>query len=121
MYFEVFLLNAHFFPLGVEMHSDISKYEDTLKEYANYKDFLLKLSPLEWQEKQQFRKEMAEKIRAQQQQQAAAKAVQGASVTLPNRRTVPINIATSLVGVFKKLTRIFKIKSYEIIMKNRKY
>jgi len=32
--------------------SDISKYEDILKEYKKYKEFLLMLSPPEWQEKQ---------------------------------------------------------------------
>lgn len=31
--------------------SDISKYEDILKEYKKYKEFLLMLSPPEWQEK----------------------------------------------------------------------
>ncbi|XP_066522352.1 cilia- and flagella-associated protein 100 isoform X2 [Hoplias malabaricus] len=36
----------------VAIKSDISKYEDTLKEYKLYKDFLFKLSPVEWQEKQ---------------------------------------------------------------------
>ncbi|KAI4883056.1 hypothetical protein NFI96_029344 [Prochilodus magdalenae] len=36
----------------VAIKSDISKYEDTLQEYKLYKDFLFKLSPLEWQEKQ---------------------------------------------------------------------
>ena len=32
--------------------SDISKFEDILKEYTLYKDFLFKLSPPEWQETQ---------------------------------------------------------------------
>ncbi|XP_017553264.1 cilia- and flagella-associated protein 100 [Pygocentrus nattereri] len=36
----------------VAIKSDISKYEDTLQEYKLYKDFLFKLSPPEWQEKQ---------------------------------------------------------------------
>ncbi|XP_072539230.1 cilia- and flagella-associated protein 100 isoform X2 [Salminus brasiliensis] len=36
----------------VAIKSDISKYEDILQEYKLYKDFLFKLSPLEWQEKQ---------------------------------------------------------------------
>ncbi|XP_036425482.1 cilia- and flagella-associated protein 100 [Colossoma macropomum] len=36
----------------VAIKSDISKYEDTLQEYKLYKDFLFKLSPAEWQEKQ---------------------------------------------------------------------
>ncbi|KAG7478400.1 hypothetical protein MATL_G00080140 [Megalops atlanticus] len=36
----------------VAIKSDISKYEDILKEYSMYKDFLLKLSPQEWQEEQ---------------------------------------------------------------------
>ncbi|XP_028854713.1 cilia- and flagella-associated protein 100 [Denticeps clupeoides] len=36
----------------VAVKSDISKYEDILKEYASYRDFLMKLSPPEWQENQ---------------------------------------------------------------------
>ncbi|XP_051752548.1 cilia- and flagella-associated protein 100 [Ctenopharyngodon idella] len=36
----------------VAIKSDISKYEDILKEYKKYKEFLLMLSPPEWQEKQ---------------------------------------------------------------------
>uniref|UniRef100_A0A672SLF8 Coiled-coil domain-containing protein 37-like n=1 Tax=Sinocyclocheilus grahami TaxID=75366 RepID=A0A672SLF8_SINGR len=36
----------------VTIKSDISKYEDILKEYKKYKEFLLMLSPPEWQEKQ---------------------------------------------------------------------
>ncbi|XP_073809450.1 cilia- and flagella-associated protein 100 isoform X1 [Danio rerio] len=36
----------------VAIRSDISKYEDILKEYKNYKEFLLMLSPQEWQEEQ---------------------------------------------------------------------
>uniref|UniRef100_A0A673NQH5 Cilia and flagella associated protein 100 n=1 Tax=Sinocyclocheilus rhinocerous TaxID=307959 RepID=A0A673NQH5_9TELE len=36
----------------VAISSDISKYEDILKEYKKYKEFLLMLSPPEWQEKQ---------------------------------------------------------------------
>ncbi|XP_018581474.1 cilia- and flagella-associated protein 100 isoform X2 [Scleropages formosus] len=32
--------------------SDISKFEETLAEYTMYRDFLTKLSPLEWQEKE---------------------------------------------------------------------
>ncbi|XP_036448383.1 cilia- and flagella-associated protein 100-like [Colossoma macropomum] len=44
--------------------SDISKKEEVLKEYSMYCDFLLKLSPPEWQEKQRIRKETAEKIKA---------------------------------------------------------
>ncbi|XP_051561863.1 cilia- and flagella-associated protein 100 [Myxocyprinus asiaticus] len=35
--------------------SDISKYEDILKEHTKYKEFLMKLSPPEWQEKQRSR------------------------------------------------------------------
>ncbi|MBN3325842.1 CP100 protein, partial [Atractosteus spatula] len=35
----------------VSIKSDISKYEDILKEYMTYKEFLLKLSPKEWQQK----------------------------------------------------------------------
>ncbi|XP_059416551.1 cilia- and flagella-associated protein 100 isoform X1 [Carassius carassius] len=36
----------------VAIKSDISKYEDILKEYKKYKEFLLMLSPPEWREKQ---------------------------------------------------------------------
>ncbi|XP_062312436.1 cilia- and flagella-associated protein 100 isoform X2 [Osmerus eperlanus] len=36
----------------VAIKSDISKFEDILKEYTLYKDFLFKLSPPEWQETQ---------------------------------------------------------------------
>ncbi|XP_073708370.1 cilia- and flagella-associated protein 100 [Garra rufa] len=36
----------------VAIKSDISKYDDILKEYKKYKEFLLMLSPPEWQEKQ---------------------------------------------------------------------
>ncbi|XP_041954978.1 cilia- and flagella-associated protein 100-like isoform X2 [Alosa sapidissima] len=68
----------------VAVKSDISKYEDILREYTNYKEFLLRLSPPEWQEKQQWRREMAEKIH--QQQQTAAKGVQGPSVTTASKR-----------------------------------
>ncbi|KAJ8400648.1 hypothetical protein AAFF_G00394170 [Aldrovandia affinis] len=39
----------------VAIKSDISKCEDTLKEYSMYKDFLFKLSPQEWQQEQQER------------------------------------------------------------------
>ncbi|XP_026069735.1 cilia- and flagella-associated protein 100 isoform X2 [Carassius auratus] len=35
----------------VAIKSDISKYEDILKEYKKYKEFLLMLSPPEWREK----------------------------------------------------------------------
>ncbi|XP_062397099.1 cilia- and flagella-associated protein 100-like isoform X2 [Sardina pilchardus] len=71
----------------VAVKSDISKFEDILKEYTNYNEFLLKLSPPEWQDKQQWRKEMAEKIQQQQQQQqTAAKAVQGPSVVTASKR-----------------------------------
>ncbi|XP_076133409.1 cilia- and flagella-associated protein 100-like [Alosa pseudoharengus] len=79
----------------VAVKSDISKYEDILKEYTNYKEFLLKLSPPEWQERQQWRREMAESIHQQQQtaaesihqqQQTAATAVQGPSVTTASKR-----------------------------------
>ncbi|KAJ7999611.1 hypothetical protein DPEC_G00196200 [Dallia pectoralis] len=34
------------------IRSEISKFEDILKEYTMYKDFLFKLSPPEWQEEQ---------------------------------------------------------------------
>ncbi|KAI4873365.1 hypothetical protein NFI96_004571 [Prochilodus magdalenae] len=44
--------------------SDISRNEEDLEEYNMYRDFLLKLSPPEWQEKQRIRKETAEKIKA---------------------------------------------------------
>lgn len=36
--------------------SNISKLEDTLQEYKLYKDFLFKISPPEWQEKQRAKK-----------------------------------------------------------------
>lgn len=35
--------------------SEISKFEDTLQHYKIYKDFLYKLSPKEWLEKQEKR------------------------------------------------------------------
>ncbi|XP_031421727.1 cilia- and flagella-associated protein 100-like isoform X2 [Clupea harengus] len=71
----------------VTVKSDISKFEDILKDYTNFNEFLLKLSPPEWQEKQQWRREMAQKIRAREkQQQTAAKAVQGTAPTTQSRR-----------------------------------
>lgn len=36
--------------------SNISKLEDTLQEYKLYRDFLFKLSPPDWQEKQSAKK-----------------------------------------------------------------
>ncbi|TRY66692.1 hypothetical protein DNTS_011622 [Danionella cerebrum] len=36
----------------VAIKSEISKYEDTLKDYKKYKEFLLMLSPPQWKEKQ---------------------------------------------------------------------
>ncbi|XP_063063932.1 cilia- and flagella-associated protein 100-like [Engraulis encrasicolus] len=61
----------------VAVKSDISKFEDILKEYTNYNDFLLKLSPPEWQEKQKRRREMAQKIR----QDVARRRLQEANAT----------------------------------------
>ncbi|XP_053086504.1 cilia- and flagella-associated protein 100 [Pangasianodon hypophthalmus] len=40
----------------VAIKSNISKFEDTLQEYKLYRDFLFKLSPPEWQEKQRVKK-----------------------------------------------------------------
>ncbi|XP_017335703.1 cilia- and flagella-associated protein 100 isoform X1 [Ictalurus punctatus] len=40
----------------VAIKSNISKLEDTLQEYKLYKDFLFKISPPEWQEKQRAKK-----------------------------------------------------------------
>ncbi|KAM9482750.1 cilia- and flagella-associated protein 100 isoform 2-T2 [Clarias gariepinus] len=40
----------------VAIKSNISKLEDTLQEYKLYRDFLFKLSPPEWQEKQREKK-----------------------------------------------------------------
>ncbi|MCJ8729505.1 hypothetical protein PDJAM_G00107150 [Pangasius djambal] len=40
----------------VAIKSNISKLEDTLQEYKLYRDFLFKLSPPEWQEKQRVKK-----------------------------------------------------------------
>ncbi|XP_061076612.1 cilia- and flagella-associated protein 100 [Conger conger] len=45
----------------VAIKSDISKYEDTLKEYSMYKDFLFKLSPPEWQQEQLARRKTMQK------------------------------------------------------------
>ncbi|XP_064877170.1 cilia- and flagella-associated protein 100-like [Oncorhynchus nerka] len=48
----------------VAVKSDISKNEEILKEYTLYNGFLLKLSPTEWQERQQARRAMVDKIKA---------------------------------------------------------
>ncbi|KAG7326485.1 hypothetical protein KOW79_009886 [Hemibagrus wyckioides] len=40
----------------VAIKSNISKLEDTLQEYKLYRDFLFKLSPPDWQEKQRTKK-----------------------------------------------------------------
>ncbi|KAL2090602.1 hypothetical protein ACEWY4_012865 [Coilia grayii] len=48
--------------------SDISKYEDKLKEYTLYKDFLFKLSPPEWQEQQRIRRQQRQQARAQERE-----------------------------------------------------
>lgn len=48
----------------IRVHSDISKNEEILKEYTLYNGFLLKLSPTEWQERQQARRAMVDKIKA---------------------------------------------------------
>uniref|UniRef100_A0A8C8F5F1 DUF4200 domain-containing protein n=1 Tax=Oncorhynchus tshawytscha TaxID=74940 RepID=A0A8C8F5F1_ONCTS len=48
----------------VAVKSDISKNEEILKEYTLYDGFLLKLSPTEWQERQQARRAMVDKIKA---------------------------------------------------------
>ncbi|XP_060774268.1 cilia- and flagella-associated protein 100 [Neoarius graeffei] len=40
----------------VAIKSNISKLEDTLQEYKLYRDFLFKLSPPEWQQKQRAKK-----------------------------------------------------------------
>ncbi|KAG5836107.1 hypothetical protein ANANG_G00251090 [Anguilla anguilla] len=45
----------------VAIKSDISKYEDTLKEYSMYKDFLFKLSPPEWQQEQLARRRSSQR------------------------------------------------------------
>ncbi|KAL2103886.1 hypothetical protein ACEWY4_000754 [Coilia grayii] len=71
----------------VAVKSDISKFEDILKEYTNYNDFLLKLSPPEWREKQQWRREMADKIREEQKQQEA-KGVQEQTAVAPSKRNI---------------------------------
>ena len=95
------------FFLGVQMHSDISKFEDILKDYTNFNEFLLKLSPPEWQEKQQWRREMAQKIRAREkQQQTAAKAVQGTAPTTQSRRTYTLHQYHEMLSS-KKIKRIF--------------
>ncbi|XP_064422523.1 cilia- and flagella-associated protein 100 [Latimeria chalumnae] len=41
--------------------SDISKYEDILKEYMMYQEFLIKLSPKEWQEEWEKKQEERKK------------------------------------------------------------
>lgn len=47
-----FIWFVYLFSLLTILFSDISRYEDILKEYKKYKEFLLMLSPPEWQEKQ---------------------------------------------------------------------
>lgn len=47
-----FIWFVYLFSLLTLLFSDISRYEDILKEYKKYKEFLLMLSPPEWQEKQ---------------------------------------------------------------------
>ncbi|XP_017561315.1 cilia- and flagella-associated protein 100-like [Pygocentrus nattereri] len=69
--------------------SDISKKEEILKEYKMYRDFLLKLSPPEWQEKQRIRKQTAEKIKAAAKESELAlhtTTQQAQSVQLARRR-----------------------------------
>uniref|UniRef100_W5N8F0 Cilia and flagella associated protein 100 n=1 Tax=Lepisosteus oculatus TaxID=7918 RepID=W5N8F0_LEPOC len=49
----------------VSIKSDISKYEDILKEYMTYKEFLLKLSPKEWQQKYEEKHRKNKQARAE--------------------------------------------------------
>ncbi|KAM6979689.1 cilia- and flagella-associated protein 100 [Aplochiton taeniatus] len=48
----------------MKIKSDISKYDDTMREYKLYKDFLFKLSPVEWQEAQLAKMEAANVLAA---------------------------------------------------------
>ncbi|XP_062400861.1 cilia- and flagella-associated protein 100 [Sardina pilchardus] len=57
----------------VAVKSDISKYEDNLKEYTLYKDFLFKLSPPEWQEEQRARRQRLQQARAKEREKDAEK------------------------------------------------
>ncbi|KAL6483125.1 hypothetical protein MHYP_G00079970 [Metynnis hypsauchen] len=68
--------------------SDISKKEEILKEYKMYGDFLLKLSPPEWQERQRIRKQTAEKIKAaaKESELALHTTTQQAQTVQPARR-----------------------------------
>ncbi|KAJ8007884.1 hypothetical protein DPEC_G00098810 [Dallia pectoralis] len=62
--------------------SDISQHQQTLDEYSLYSDFLLKISPPEWQEKQQARKTTADNIKASIKQRET----QPAETVKPGRR-----------------------------------
>eukprot|EP00063_Salmo_salar_P027842 XP_014002677.1 PREDICTED: coiled-coil domain-containing protein 37-like isoform X2 [Salmo salar] len=66
----------------VAVKSDISKNEEILKEYTLYNSFLLKLSPTEWQERQQARRAMVDKIKAAIKEREA----QLAETAKPGRR-----------------------------------
>ncbi|XP_045079221.1 cilia- and flagella-associated protein 100 isoform X2 [Coregonus clupeaformis] len=46
----------------VTIKNDISKFEDIIKEYTMYKDFLFKLSPPEWQEAQKTKTPKAKSV-----------------------------------------------------------
>nr|XP_014344394.1 PREDICTED: coiled-coil domain-containing protein 37 [Latimeria chalumnae] len=57
------LLHVFFFFFFFQFsgRSDISKYEDILKEYMMYQEFLIKLSPKEWQEEWEKKQEERKK------------------------------------------------------------
>ncbi|XP_063071188.1 cilia- and flagella-associated protein 100 [Engraulis encrasicolus] len=70
----------------VAVKSDISKYEDKLKEYMLYKDFLFKLSPPEWQEQQRIRREERHQARHQGQEKSEKTAKRESLVKTPQRK-----------------------------------
>ncbi|XP_076124770.1 cilia- and flagella-associated protein 100 [Alosa pseudoharengus] len=79
----------------VAVKSDISKYEDNLKEYTLYKDFLFKLSPPEWQEQQRARRGRLQQARAKEREKDAEKAAVSKS---PNRSSTGEKSATGQRG-----------------------
>nr|XP_002131495.1 cilia- and flagella-associated protein 100 [Ciona intestinalis] len=81
--------------------SDISKHEETLKEYMLYKEFLEKLTPNEWKEKR--RKEQEERRRIKREAQAAHPSQ---SQNLEKKSTSSITSASRREGESRSSSRV---------------
>ncbi|XP_051985520.1 cilia- and flagella-associated protein 100 [Xyrauchen texanus] len=67
--------------------SDISKYEDILKQHTKYKEFLMKLSPPEWQKKQRSRSRSITNIESEGKQTEKIKKKGERKISVPDSRS----------------------------------